>query len=83
MIEKLQKIYEHFGEREQLEKKLPDFQELLLKHPIIHARTKDNIMLPEAVVHELGVTGIGMRSATGVAYDLRKVKPLQKKRSGL
>jgi len=58
-----------------LEKKLPDFEELLLKHPVIHARTKDNIMLPEAVVHDLGVTGIGMRSATGVPNDLRKVKP--------
>ncbi|MBI9012398.1 MAG: NADH-quinone oxidoreductase subunit D [Clostridiales bacterium] len=60
---------------ESLEKKLPDFEELLLKHPVIHARTKDNIMLPKEVVHDLGVTGIGMRSATGVAYDLRKVKP--------
>lgn len=58
-----------------LEKKLPDFQEILLKHPIIHTRTKDNIMLPAGVVHELGVTGIGMRSATGKEYDLRKVKP--------
>ncbi len=60
---------------ESLEKKLPDFRELLLKHPVIHARTKDNIMLPAEVVHDLGVTGIGMRSATGKEYDLRKVKP--------
>lgn len=60
---------------ETLELKLPDWQELLLKHPVIHTRTKDNIMLPKEVVHDLGVTGIGMRSATGTPYDLRKVKP--------
>ncbi|MCK8060053.1 MULTISPECIES: NADH-quinone oxidoreductase subunit D [unclassified Fusibacter] len=58
-----------------LEKKLPEFEQLILKHPIIHARIKDNIMLPAEVVWELGVTGIGMRSATGVQNDLRKVKP--------
>lgn len=68
----LDKLQNHI---EMLEKKLPDWQNLLLKHPIIHTRTKDNIMLPAAVVNELGVTGIGMRSATGLKNDLRKVKP--------
>ncbi len=60
---------------DQLEKNLPEYEELILRHPIIHARIKDNIMLPESVVWELGVTGIGMRSATGTENDLRKVKP--------
>ncbi|MBN2557469.1 MAG: NADH-quinone oxidoreductase subunit D [Clostridia bacterium] len=59
----------------ELETKLPEFGELILKHPVIHARAKDNIMLPAEVVWELGVTGVGMRSATGLANDLRKVKP--------
>ena len=58
-----------------LEKKLPEYADLILKHPVIHARTKDNIMLPKEVVWELGVTGIGMRSSVGKENDLRKVKP--------
>ncbi len=57
------------------EEVLPEFRDLILENPIIHTRTKDNILLPEDVVWELGVTGIGMRSATGKQYDLRKVKP--------
>ena len=60
---------------DELEEKLPEFKALLLESPIIHARLKDNIMLPAEVVWELGVTGIGMRSATGKVNDLRKVKP--------
>ncbi len=60
---------------DELEVKIPEYEELILKHPIIHARTKDNIMLPAEVVWELGVTGIGMRSATGEENDLRKVQP--------
>lgn len=60
---------------DKLEKKLPEFRDLILKSPIMQTRTKDNIMLPEEVVWELGVTGIGMRSACGKAYDLRKVNP--------
>jgi NADH-quinone oxidoreductase subunit D len=32
-------------------------------------------MLPEEVVWDLGVTGIGMRSAVGKPYDVRKVMP--------
>lgn len=58
-----------------LEAKLPEFAELILRHPIIHTRIKDNIMLPASVVWELGVTGIGMRSSTGLQNDLRKVMP--------
>ncbi|MBN1623831.1 MAG: NADH-quinone oxidoreductase subunit D [Clostridia bacterium] len=60
---------------DELETKIPEYEELILKHPVIHARIKDNIMLPAEVVWELGVTGIGMRSSTGKANDLRKVKP--------
>ncbi len=60
---------------DQLEKNLPEYEELILRHPIIHTRIKDNILLPASVVWELGVTGIGMRSATGAKNDLRKVKP--------
>jgi NADH-quinone oxidoreductase subunit D len=48
-----------------LEKRMPEYEDLILKNPMIQKRTKDEIMLPEEVVWELGVTGIGMRSATG------------------
>ncbi|MCK5128317.1 MAG: NADH-quinone oxidoreductase subunit D [Clostridiales bacterium] len=58
-----------------LERRLPDYEDLILNNPSILARIKDNIMLPAEVVWELGVTGIGMRSATGLEYDLRKVTP--------
>ena len=58
-----------------LERRLPDYEDLILNNPTILARTKDQIMLPEEVVWELGVTGIGMRSSTGKPYDLRKVTP--------
>ena len=58
-----------------LESRLPEYENLLLRSPIFHTRTVDNIMLPESVVWELGVTGIGMRSAVNKEYDLRKVKP--------
>ena len=58
-----------------LERRLPDYEDLVLNNPTIIARTKDQIMLPADVVRELGVTGIGMRSATGKAYDIRKVAP--------
>ncbi len=58
-----------------LEGRLPEFHDLLMKSPIFQDRTVDNILLPEEVVWELGVTGIGMRSAVNKAYDLRKVKP--------
>ena len=57
------------------ESRLPDYEDLILNNPTVQARTVDQILLPEAVVWELGVTGIGMRSATGQPYDLRKVTP--------
>ncbi len=66
---------EIIGLLDYLEKRLPEYEELILKNPIIHARLKDNILLPEEVVWELGVTGIGMRSAVDKEYDIRKVKP--------
>jgi len=68
-LEKLTEILD------ELEVKLVEFKDMVLKHPIIHKRIKDNILLPAEVVWELGVTGIGMRSATGKEYDLRKVQP--------
>ena len=58
-----------------LEKRMPEYDELILQNPMIIKRTKDEILLPEEVVRELGVTGIGMRSATGKPYDIRKVDP--------
>jgi len=58
-----------------LERRLPEYEDLILKNPLIQARVKDNILLPKEVVWELGVTGIGMRSATGQPYDIRKVDP--------
>ncbi|MCJ7718032.1 MAG: NADH-quinone oxidoreductase subunit D [Anaerolineales bacterium] len=61
-----------------MEKRLPEYEDLILHNPIIHARVKDNIMLPKEVVWELGVTGIGMRSSTGEEYDIRKVDPYAK-----
>lgn len=58
-----------------LEKRLPDYEDLVLNNPTVLARIKDNILLPAEVVWELGVTGIGMRSSTGEPYDIRKVTP--------
>lgn len=69
ILEKISKLLD------ELEEKVPEYKDLALKHPIIHKRIKDNIMLPADVVWELGVTGIGMRSAIGKEYDLRKVQP--------
>ncbi|MBN2258910.1 MAG: NADH-quinone oxidoreductase subunit D [Clostridiales bacterium] len=58
-----------------IESRLPEYYDLVMKSPIFHDRTVDNILLPEEVVWELGVTGIGMRSAVNKEYDIRKVKP--------
>lgn len=58
-----------------LERRLPEYEDLVLNNPTVQARTVDNILLPAEVVWELGVTGIGMRSATGKEYDVRKVTP--------
>lgn len=61
-----------------LESRLDEYTDLGHNNPSIIKRVQDTIMLPEAVVWELGVTGIGMRSATGKQYDLRKVMPYAK-----
>lgn len=58
-----------------LEVKLPELKALILDSPIVTTRIKDNILLPEEVVWELGVSGIGMRSASGKKNDIRKTKP--------
>lgn len=58
-----------------LESRYEEYRDLGVENPSIVARIKDTIMLPEAVVWELGVTGVAMRSAVGKAYDLRKVMP--------
>jgi len=59
----------------EFERRMPEYHALIFENPTIQARLKDNIMLPEFVVWELGVTGIGMRSAVGKPYDVRKVTP--------
>jgi len=58
-----------------LESRYTEYRDLGIENPTVLARIKDNIMLPESVVWELGVTGVGMRSAVNKPYDLRKVKP--------
>lgn len=60
---------------EDFERRMPEYHALIFENPTIQARLKDNIMLPDWVVWELGVTGIGMRSAVGKPYDVRKVLP--------
>lgn len=66
---------EILGLLDYIEARLPEYYDLVMRSPIFQTRTKDNILLPEAVVWELGVTGIGMRSAVNKEYDIRKVKP--------
>lgn len=61
-----------------LEGRLETYYDLIIKNPTVLARIKDNIILPASVVWELGVTGIGMRSATNKPYDVRKVMPYAK-----
>lgn len=58
-----------------LEARYTEYRDLGIENPTILKRIKDTIMLPEEVVWELGVTGVGMRSAVNKAYDLRKVMP--------
>lgn len=58
-----------------LESRLVEYRDLGIDNASIVKRIKDTILLPEAVVWELGVTGIGMRSAVNKAYDVRKVAP--------
>lgn len=58
-----------------LESRYEEYRDLGINNPTIQARIINTIPLPEEVVWELGVTGIGMRSAVNKPYDLRKVKP--------
>jgi len=58
-----------------LESRYEEYRDLGIENPSLLKRIKDTIMLPEEVVWELGVTGVGMRSAVNKPYDLRKVKP--------
>ncbi|XFA98765.1 NADH-quinone oxidoreductase subunit D [Candidatus Izemoplasma sp. B36] len=58
-----------------LESRLNEYRDLGIDNPSIIKRIKDTIMLPEEVVWELGVTGIGMRSAVNRENDVRKVTP--------
>lgn len=58
-----------------LESRLGEYRDLGIDNPTIIARIKDNILLPESVVWELGVTGIGMRSAVNKENDVRKAVP--------
>lgn len=58
-----------------LESRYEEYRDLGIENPSILKRITDTILLPEAVVWELGVTGIGMRSAVDKPHDLRKVMP--------
>ncbi len=58
-----------------LESRYVEYRDIGIENPTIVPRIKDTIVLPSEVVWELGVTGIGMRSAVNKAYDLRKVMP--------
>ncbi len=60
------------------EKRYDDYRALVLENPSVLKRITKTIPLPAEVVWELGVTGIGMRSAVNKPYDLRKVKPYLK-----
>lgn len=58
-----------------LERRYDEYRDLGIENPTVIARIKNTIELPASVVWELGVTGIGMRSAVDKPYDLRKLKP--------
>jgi len=58
-----------------LESRYEEYRDLGINNPTILARITNTIPLPKEVVWELGVTGIGMRSAVNKPYDLRKVVP--------
>lgn len=57
------------------ESRLPEYEDLIFHNPTIRNRLIDTIVLTEDMVWDLGVTGIGMRSATGRPYDVRKITP--------
>lgn len=58
-----------------LESRYTEYRDIGIENPTILKRITDTIMLPEEVVWELGVTGVGMRSAVNKPYDVRKVMP--------
>ena len=58
-----------------LERRYTEYRDLGIENPTILKRITDTILLPEEVVWELGVTGVGMRSVVNKPYDLRKVMP--------
>ena len=58
-----------------LESRYTEYRDLGIENASFIPRIKDTIMLPEEVVWELGVTGVGMRSAVNKPYDLRKIMP--------
>lgn len=58
-----------------LESRYEEYRDLGINNPTVLARITKTIELPAEVVWELGVTGIGMRSAVNKEYDLRKVMP--------
>ena len=58
-----------------LESRLGEYRDLGVENPTYIKRIKDTIVLTEDMVWELGVTGIGMRSAVNKPYDVRKVVP--------
>jgi NADH-quinone oxidoreductase subunit D len=58
-----------------LESRLDEYYDLGVNNPSVIKRVKDTILLPESVVWELGVTGIGMRSSVNKPYDVRKRVP--------
>lgn len=58
-----------------IESRLKEYRDLGVDSATILKRITDTIILPEEVVWELGVTGIGMRSAVNKPYDVRKVTP--------
>jgi NADH-quinone oxidoreductase subunit D len=58
-----------------IEDELQTITDLILNNPTMLLRITDNIMLPDHVAWELGVTGIGLRTSANKAYDVRKVVP--------
>ncbi|MBM7558431.1 NADH-quinone oxidoreductase subunit D [Marinitoga litoralis] len=58
-----------------IERRLPEYEDLILRNPVMEKRLKAAAPLSAEVCWELGVTGIGLRSTTGEPYDIRKVEP--------
>ncbi len=64
-----------FDYLDDLERRIPEYQDLIMRNPTVLARIENNILLPANAVWEMGVTGIGMRSSVNKVYDVRKVTP--------